>query len=323
MSLSAELAAPLLRFCLLLASMAILPFVTLGLIAKLKARLQNRIGAPILQPLFDFLKLAKKDQTVSGTTTAVFLLASAVNVSTMIMIAMLVPWLSFKPSFPGDDLFLLLYLLALLRFMIILSALDAGSSFGAFAASREAFLAMLAEPAMFISLAALGLLVDNSSLSAIFSYAQPCTIYDVPVWLAAALGLFLASMVDLSRMPIDDPTTHLELTMVHEAMILENSGKNLALVEFTNMLKMVVLYGLSSQCLLHAASYFFHLSALALGILSVLGILAVAACTAIVEAVAVKLQWRRTPEFIAYSLTIALFAMVGALIGGLYARHYL
>lgn len=323
MSWSADWTAPLLRFFLLMASMAFLPFVTLGLIRKLKARLQNRIGAPILQPFFDFLKLAGKDQTVSGTTTAVFLLASAVNVSTMIMIAMLVPWLSFKPSFPGDDLFLLLYMLALLRFMIILSALDAGSSFGAFAASREAFLAMLAEPAMFISLAALGLLVDNSSLSAIFSYSQPCTIYDVPVWLAAALGLFLASMVDLSRMPIDDPTTHLELTMVHEAMILENSGKNLALVEFTNMLKMVVLYGLSSQCLLHAASYFFHFSALALGVLSVLGIMAVAACTAIVEAVAVKLQWRRTPEFIAYSLTIALFAMVGALIGGLYARHYL
>lgn len=323
MSLSADFTIPLLRIILLLASMAVLPFFTLGLIRKLKARMQNRVGAPLLQPLYDFLKLAGKGQTVSGTTTVVFLLSSAVNVSTMILIAAMVPWLSFKPSFPGDDLFLLLYMLALLRFMIILSALDAGSSFGAFAASREAFLAMLAEPAMFISLAALGLLVDNSSLSAIFSFSHACTIYEMPVWLSAALGLFLASMVDLSRMPVDDPTTHLELTMVHEAMILENSGKNLALVEFTNMLKMVVLYGLSAQCLLHAATYFVTFNAVSLGILSVLGILAVAFCTAMIEAIAVKLQWRRTPEFIAFSLTIALFAMVAALIGGLDARHAL
>jgi formate hydrogenlyase subunit 4 len=229
--------------------------------------------------------------------------------------------------------------------MIILSALDAGSSFGAFAASREAYLAMLVEPAMFISLAALGLLVGDSSLGIIFAYTNPCSIYDAPVWLSAALALFLASLVDLSRMPIDDPTTHLELTMVHEAMILENSGKNLAIVEFAHLLKMVVLYGLAAQCLLHAATYLGtvgpavqhlpYLPALSLGlqnilgnqvylgILSVLGIFFLAACTAMIEAVAVKLQWRRAPEFIAYALTISLFATVSALIGGLYARHYL
>jgi formate hydrogenlyase subunit 4 len=323
MSFSGDMTGPIVRFILLLASMAFLPFFSIGLIRKLKARMQNRIGAPLLQPFYDFAKLANKDQTVSATTTTVFLLSSAINVSVMILIAILVPWVSFKPSFPGDDLFLLLYLLALLRFMIILSALDAGSSFGAFAASREAYLAMLVEPAMFISLAALGLLVDNSSLSVIFAFSHPCTVFDAPVWLSAALALFLASMVDLSRMPIDDPTTHLELTMVHEAMILENSGKNLALVEFAHLLKMVVLYGLSAQCLLHAATFFWPLSQVNLGILSVVGILVMATTTAMIEAVAVKLQWRRTPEFIAFALTISLFATVGALIGGLYARHYL
>jgi formate hydrogenlyase subunit 4 len=95
-------------------------------------------------------------------------------------------------------------------------------------------LALLVEPAMFISLAALGLIIPSSSLSAIFDFSHPCSVYDVPVWLAVASGLFLASIVDLSRMPIDDPTTHLELTMVHEAMILENSGKNLALIEYAH-----------------------------------------------------------------------------------------
>ncbi len=159
MSFSADMTAPLARFVLLFVSMAVLPFFSVGLIRKIKARMQNRIGAPLLQPFYDFAKLANKDQTVSGTTTTIFLLSSAINVSTMILVAVIAPWLSFKPAIPGDDLFLLLYLLALLRFMIILSALDAGSSFGAFAASREAYLAMLVvEPAMFISLAALGLL---------------------------------------------------------------------------------------------------------------------------------------------------------------------
>ncbi len=305
-----------LSICILL-----LPSIALGVIRKLKARMQNRIGAPILQPLFDILKLLNKNQTISETTTWIFPLSSVLNLAVMLLIAFLVPWLSFKPNFSGDDLFLLLYMLALLRFMIILSALDTGSAFGAFGASREAYVAMLTEPAIFLSLVALGLMSHSSSLSTIFAFSRTCSIYDAPVWLSAALALFLASIADLSRMPIDDPTTHLELTMVHEAMILENSGKNLALVEFAHLLKMVVLYGLSVQCLLHATTCICQLSESARGILSIVGILSIASITAIIEAVSVKLQWRRTPEFIAYVLTISLFAVAAALIGGLYAHH--
>lgn len=299
----------------------ILPFITLGLIRKCKAGLQSRVGPPVLQPLFNTLKFMYKDQTISETTSWVFRASAAVSAGTIVLIACLVPWLSFKPAFPGDDLFLLLYLFALLRFMLVLSALDAGSPFGAFGASREAYLGMLAEPAMFITLAALGLIAHSSNLQQIFDLSQSSTIYDVPVWLAAAVAFFLCSVVDLSRMPIDDPTTHLELTMVSEALIIENSGKNLALVEFTHFLKMAVLYGLTSQCLLHAATYFVHLSQLAAGLLSVGLILILAVFTAVIESVAVKLRWRATPEFIGYALTMSLLAAGGALIGEIYARH--
>ena len=118
----------------------------------------------------------------------------------------------------------------------------------------------------------------------------------MPVWLAAAMGLFLSSLVDLSRMPIDDPTTHLELTMVHEAMILENSGKNLALVEYTHCLKMIVLFGLSVQCLLHGLTYFVQYEAVLFGVLSIIGIFVLGAITALIESLFVKMQWRRTPE---------------------------
>ncbi len=219
-----------LQYFLSFACLVLMPFLTIGIIRKIKARMQNRVGAPIWQPLFDCLKLLRKNQTISDTTTWLFRVSCALNAATMLLIAWIVPWLSFKPSCPGDDLFLLLYLLALLRFMTILGALDSASVFGAFGASREAYLGMLSEPAMFISLAALGLLVHSSSLSVIFDFSNSCSVLDLPVWLASATGLYLSSIVDLSRMPIDDPTTHLELTMVHEAMHIENSGKNLALV---------------------------------------------------------------------------------------------
>jgi formate hydrogenlyase subunit 4 len=104
-------------------------------------------------------------------------------------------------------------------------------------------------------------------------------------------------------------------------MILENSGPNLALVEFAHALKLVVLYGLTAQCLLHAATFFVYLSELTAACLSVALILALALITAAVESVAVKLRWRATPEFIAYALTMSLFATGGALIGGMYARN--
>lgn len=214
----------ILKFILVIFCLVFLPFIAVGVIRKVKALLQGRMGPRILQPLFDFIKLMRKGQKISETTTWIFRVSCALNLATMIVIACLVPWLSFKPDFPGDDLFLLLYLLALPRFMSILSALDSGSAFGAFGSSREAYLAMLVEPALFISLVALSLLGHSTSLGVIFDLSHTCSIYELPVWLAAALGLFLSSIVDLSRMPIDDPTTHLELTMVHEAMILENSA---------------------------------------------------------------------------------------------------
>lgn len=312
--------SPYCQFILFVLCVFLLPFITIGTIRKSKALLQGREGASLVQPLCDFVKLFRKDQTVSEVTTWVFQVTAAVNASVMLLIACLVPWLSFKPVFPGDDLFLILYMFALLRFMTVLSALDSGSPFGAFGASREAYLGMLVEPAMFISLAALGLVAQSSSLSKIFDLSQVCSTYDVPVWLASAVALFLAAVVDLSRMPIDDPTTHLELTMVHEAMIIENSGRNLGLVEYTHALKLVVLYGLAGQCLLHALTRVVVLTDLVACLASLVLILLLALLTAVVESTAVKLRWRATPEFIAYALTMSLFA-TGAALGGMYARH--
>lgn len=293
-----------------------LPLVTVGVIRKTKARLQGRIGASVLQPFYDSVKLWQKGETVCQTVSWLFRSSVAINAAAMLLLAVFVPWLSFKPVVAGDDLFLVLYLFALMRFFTILMALDPGTSFGAFGASREACLAMLVEPSLFISLAALGRAVHTSSLSAIFSLANSGAVASVPIWFSVGIALFLSSLVELSRMPIDDPTTHLELTMVHEAMLLENSGRNLLLAEFTHGLRMIVLYGLSVQCFLHVVTCAIPMSTLALGIASIGGIFLLAVITAVIECVSVKLQWKKAPEFIAYGLTMSLLAAIASLIEG-------
>lgn len=298
------------------ATLIVLPALLLGLIRKTKARLQNRVGPPIMQPLYNFAKLFNKTETVSQTASWIFRSSTAINLSVILLVAFLVPWLSYKPAIPGDDLFLVIYLLALARFVVILSSLDTGSPFGAFGGSREATLALLVEPAVVLSLVALAVPAHSTNLGQIFSFSGQGSVLALPLWLLAGVGLFLSSLVELSRMPIDDPTTHLELTMVHEAMILENSGRNLALTEYAYALRMAVLYGLSAQCFLHALCSIWPLGELARAAISIAGLLLMALITAVIEGTAVKLQWRKAPEFIAYGLTMGLLASLVAIAGG-------
>jgi formate hydrogenlyase subunit 4 len=287
----------------------LLPPLVVGVLRKCKARLQNRIGAPICQPFYDLSKFWRKGETVSQTTSWIFRGTAVINCSVMLVIAMLVPWLSFKPYFPNADLILVIYLFALTRFFSVLAALDAGSTFGGFGASREVTLAMLVEPAIMLCLASLGCVYSTTDLNIIFTYDRVGTATQSALWLLAGTGLFLSSLVELSRMPVDDPTTHLELTMIHEAMILENSGPNLALTEFTHYLKMAVMWGLCAQCFLHAVSYFFTGSDFVRSLGSLVGLVIVLFVVALIEGTAVKLQWKKVPEFIAFAIAMSLLCV--------------
>jgi formate hydrogenlyase subunit 4 len=291
----------------------LLPPLLVGIIRKTKARFQNRIGAPLLQPYFDLLKLLSKGETISKHTSWIFRSTAAINVSLLIILAFLAPWTSLRPFNLGADLFLVIYLLALTRFFTVLSALDAGSAFGGFGASREVTLALLVEPAVILCLAAIGSVSQTSDLGVAFSFNNIALANQPGLWFIAGCGLFLASLVELSRMPADDPTTHLELTMVHEAMILENSAANLALVEYAHFLKILILLGISSQCLLHAIPFFWHTTELILVLSSIVSIMILAASIAIIESVAVKLRWTKLPEFIAYSVAMSIFCVFIAL----------
>lgn len=291
----------------------LMPSLTIGVIRQTKARLQNRIGPPLFQPLFDLLKLCRKGETLSQTMSWVFRSTAALNFAFIVLLAVLVPWTTFKPGFSGVDLFYVLYLLAAARFFTILSALDSGSAFGAFGASREATLSLLVDPASMLSLAALAVSAQSSDLSVIFSYTSSPIASTSAIWILSGIAILIASLVELSRMPIDDPTTHLELTMVHEAMILEASGRNLALIEYAHALRMTILFGIVTQCFMHIFPGAASLSQTVLALISLSGILVFSFSLGAFEVLAVKLRWRKNPDFIAYSLTMSLLACFIAL----------
>jgi len=305
----------LLKICsdwiLFVLCIVLVPPLCLGLIRKTKARLQNRVGPPLFQPLLDLLKLCKKGETISSTMSGTFRLSTVVVLATMLVLAWMTPWLSFKPWSPNADLFLIVYLFALARVFTLLGALDSGSAFGAFGASREVTLGLLVEPALLLGLVALGLFSGSSDLRLIFAYShfQYLGATAVPgIWLLVGISILLSSLVELSRMPVDDPTTHLELTMVHEAMILEASGRNLAFIEFAHALRMSILFGLAAQCFVHAAAAVWCMSALTEGLLSIGGICVIAISVGVLESLSVKLQWRKVPEFVAYVVSMSLLA---------------
>lgn len=283
----------------------LLPLLLVGFIRTGKARIQNRQGPPVLQPLWDIAKLLRKSETISETTTWVFRWSPIINLATIGAVALMVPWLGIRSPIPGD-LFLVVYLMALGKFGSGLAALDAGSAFGALGASREAAVSVQSEPALIVALAALAASAHSSAFGVFLAPGRtaPYLLIVIPL---VVVALWLAITAELSRMPIDDPTTHLELTMIHEALILENSGRNLALVELAVGVKTVVLLGLVAQVLLLAwpplGSAWSYLATLGL-------IFAGGATLVVAESVLVKLRWRRIPNLLSFAVTAAALACI-------------
>jgi formate hydrogenlyase subunit 4 len=293
-----------------LANLALVPLLLVGVMRKTKARMQSRCGAPVLQPFYDTAKLLRKGETISQTASWVFLWAPRIGLGIAGVAALLVPWsgapLLFAESHASDFL-LVLYLLALAKFLGVLAALDTGSAFGGLGASREAFVSLLVEPILAIGLGALALGAGSTDLAAI-----DATPGSPGVALLVGAGLIVAALAELSRMPIDDPTTHLELTMVHEALVLENSGRNLALVELAVGLRTCLFLGLAAQTLLHAWPAYTGLPLASRYGVGLLALFATGVGVAVAEGVLVKLNWRRVPNFIAFGAALTLLAALVA-----------
>ncbi len=222
--------------------LAVSPFIV-GLIRKVKARLQCRRGASVWQPYADLAKLFRKQPVVSTTTSWIFTATPYIMFAATLAAGLLVPvFVSRTPLNFAGNIIALVYLLALGTFFLILAGLDAGSAFGGMGSSREAIVASLTEPAMILSIFAIALTAGSTNLSTIVHKTALLEgiVIDPSPHLMAVAALLIVAIAETGRVPVDNPATHLELTMIHEAMILEYSGRYLALVEWAAGLKLLV-----------------------------------------------------------------------------------
>jgi formate hydrogenlyase subunit 4 len=280
----------------------LLPPLLLGVINRTKAFFAGRIGPPLLQGYFDILKLLRKDLVLSTTTTWIFLAGPVVTLAAVMLAGLLLPIGPFDApiSFSGD-LFLFAYLFGLARLSTTLAALDTGSAFEGMGAAREVTFACLSEPALFLALLVWAKSSEAQSLTGILHGPSGGLVpAAVGPLVLVALGLYVVVLAETCRIPVDDPNTHLELTMIHEVMVLDHGGPLLGVVLYAAALKLFVLGNL----LLHALPWSGTGSLGLDGALAILEFLALAVLIGVVESVMARLQMRHILNL----LTIALLS---------------
>ena len=224
-----------------------------GIIIKVKAKIAARKMPSVFQPLFDVIRLFKKGTIYSSSTSVIFKIAPLVYFSSVVIAMLFIPLGSQSGllSFSGDFVFFA-YLLAIGKFMMIIAAMDTGSGFEGMGANREALYSMLVEPAFFILAGSMALFTDNVSFHDFYMNMHISTNLSYIIGVAAIYVLIFIAMIENSRMPVDDPKTHLELTMVHEVMVLDNSGFDLGLIHIATWLKFAVYGSLISNFVVKA-----------------------------------------------------------------------
>lgn len=279
-----------------------------GVATRTKSLLTGRKGAPTLQLYFDLWKLVHRGAVFSKTTTWVFGFAPVLVVATILLAAMVVP-LDGRVSlirFSGDAV-AFAYALGLARFFLVLAALDTGSSFEGMGASREVTFATLVEVGLFLSFGTLAVVTHEISLSGMLG--APFALH----WAANAAALvmigaclFALLLAECARVPVDDPATHLELTMVHEVMVLDHSGPDLALILYGSALKLAVLGAMIISVLIPRA----NLSPVASIAVLMLGLIAVGVGVGIVESIMARLRLPKVPLYLAGASSLALFSLI-------------
>ncbi len=219
------------------------PLIT-GIMKKVKARTQKRVGSSIFQPYYDIIKLIKKDETVSEQSSWVFRLNPWINFVAITTATLFVPVvMAYSPFGIAGDILLILGLYGLARFFLILAGLDVSSAFGGLGSSREMMMSSIVEPAIFITVLSVAIVYGGTDVSTIVNSAAQSPLL-IPTTIFAAISLFIIILAETGRLPFDNPATHLELTMIHEAMVLEYSGKSLALIEWSKSIKQITLLAL-------------------------------------------------------------------------------
>jgi formate hydrogenlyase subunit 4 len=284
-------------------SLVLMPFLLSGIITRVKSLWSGRKGPPLLQPAYDVLRLLRKSSVYSTTATPLFRIAPWVFLITAVSSALVTPLLGAAAlaAFPFDFVWLA-YVWALGRVAIMLAALDTGSSFEGMGAAREATFSTLLEPALFLVLGAFSLHAATHTLS------EALLLHDASlvVRLFGMLTCFIVLQVETARMPIDDPTTHLELTMVHEVMVLDHSGPDLAAIQYGSAIKLYVITSILATLQNPWAGSPGPLTAAVNLALCVV----IAVVVGTVESLIARLKLRRVPAYIAVALVSAAAALL-------------
>lgn len=291
------------------AALVVMPFVVVGIIQRVKSLWSGRRGQPILQLAYDVLRLARKSPVYSTTTTPIFRIAPHVHLATAVVAGLLVPLLGSAPAvaFPFDFVWFA-YVWALGRVAVMLAALDTGSAFEGMGAAREAMFSSILEPALFLVLGALSYASGETTLHQIL-LLEAVPGAQAVVWGAALVALLVVLQVEAGRMPVDDPTTHLELTMVHEVMVLDHSGPDLAAIQYGAAVKLYVGASIVATLLNPWAGSHSLLGAganIGLALLVAVGI-------GTVESLVARLKMRAVPGYVLVALAAGIVAVLSTL----------
>lgn len=288
-----------------------------GWMRQVRARLEGRVGAGVAQPYRDLAKLLAKQRVTPAGTTIIFAGAPAVIAGTTLVIASVVPLVTVaSPVDPVADLFALVGLLLVGTVVLTLAGLDTGTAFGGMGASREATIAALVEPTILVAIFALSIPANSSNLGAIVTSTlhHPGRVLS-PAGALALAALVIVVIAETGRLPVDNPSTHLELTMVHEAMVLEYSGPKLAMVEWGAAMRLTVLLGLLANLFFPwgVAGAHAGVGTVVIAIVAIVAKVALAAgLLAAAEVFLAKLRLFRVPELLAGSFLLGLLAVTAS-----------
>jgi formate hydrogenlyase subunit 4 len=280
----------------------------LGVINRIKAIFAGRTGQSLFQAYYDLLRLLRKGAVYSRTTTWIFRAGPIVGLASVLVALLVVPFGNISaPIHFGGDLLLLAYTLGLMRFFTVVAALDTGSAFEGMGASREVQFSALAEPSLLLGLAALACKTGSYSLSAMLPGVTPkIWTAEGPALAMVAVSLMTVLLAENARIPVDDPNTHLELTMIHEVMVLDHSGPDFAFILYSAALKLWVMSAILIGFILPVRTGNLWLDVAA----AIVGMLALAAFIGVIESVMARLRLLHVPQLLIWACVIAVIGLI-------------
>lgn len=288
------------------------PLVT-GIMRKVKSKTQKRVGSSIFQSYYDILKLIRKDEVISDQASWIFRFSPWIVFSSTVTVAFFIPvFVSYSPFNLGGDILLIIGLFGLSRFFLMLGGLDVSSALGGIGVSREMMISSLIEPGLFLTLFTVSVTFGGTNLTTIVLHAAESSVLISASLLFSLFAFFIIIMAETGKLPFDNPATHLELTMVHEATILEYSGKNLALIELSQSIKQLILISLLINIFIPwGISTSFLVSKMLVGLfVFVIKVASLGILVAYIESKVAKWRMFRMPDLISMSIASAMLGMI-------------